>query len=145
MIRQLWEILEDPDIDNKEEMAVIQKLVDTGEVWGLEGHIGRMVHDLIEAGYLQFPDHRTYDYWGNPFPTRAEWEAYKKKLDEQAKAKRQIHILTKPETPSIIQKEEIKTTIPEPQKDIANLVSEDEKLLKDIEKTDKEKQRRLRA
>lgn len=61
----------------KHDLAQIQKMVDSGEVWGFQGYIGRMVHDLIEEGELKYPSHRTYDYWGNPLPTAEEFEKIK--------------------------------------------------------------------
>ncbi len=76
-IRPFYEVLMDPDPDNKEELAVLQKMVDSGDIWSLEGYLGRAAMDLIEMGYLHFPDHVTYDYWGNRLPTRKEWEAMK--------------------------------------------------------------------
>lgn len=83
-LRPIGEILEDPNIDDKREMAILQEMVDDGSIWGLEGHIGHLAMDLLEADILQFPEERTYDYWKNPIPTRAEWAIRKRTMPTES-------------------------------------------------------------
>lgn len=73
--------LEDPEsygLTEKQTLAVWQHGVDTGVVWHLQGFYGRTASDLLERGLIKFPKKRSYDYYGNPIPTRDEVK--KKKL-----------------------------------------------------------------
>ena len=61
-------------VEAESEEQVIQAwqyLVDTGIVWSLQGRVGRQAHDMLNEGILEFPDKQTFDYYGNPIPTKA--------------------------------------------------------------------------
>jgi hypothetical protein len=63
---------------NKEEVKdAWQYLVDTGLAWRLRGWFGRTAQRLLDAGRLQYPKKRTYDFYGNPIPTSSEMKKKK--------------------------------------------------------------------
>ena len=47
-----------------------QNLVNTGQIWGFEGSVGRTAMDLLEAGVLMLGEQPTRDYYGNSIPPR---------------------------------------------------------------------------
>lgn len=68
--KEIWELLEgDIDVDDVDDIKRLQDMVDNGSIWKFQGSVGRMAHDLLQAGILKFPEKRTYDYYGNPIPT----------------------------------------------------------------------------
>lgn len=50
----------------------LQALIDSGEAWRLEGHVGRAAHAAIEAGVCVLGEIGHHDYWGNYVPSRYE-------------------------------------------------------------------------
>jgi hypothetical protein len=56
--------------------AQLQRWVDSGAAWLLEGHVGRVAGDALAAGALVLSPERTRDYWGTAIP------AYTDVLDE---------------------------------------------------------------
>lgn len=50
---------------------MFQKMVNTGQVWSLQGSYGRTAKALLDAGEIEFPTKKTKDYYGNPIPTKA--------------------------------------------------------------------------
>ncbi len=49
-----------------------QSLLNSGEIWGFEGSVGRAASDMLEAGILILPEKRTTDYYGNTIPARTD-------------------------------------------------------------------------
>ena len=49
---------------------MIQRLVNTGMAWRLEGSIGRECMRAIEAGRAMLGTEARRDYWGNVVPSR---------------------------------------------------------------------------
>ena len=47
-----------------------QNLVNSGQIWGFEGSVGRAVMELLEAGVLMLGEETTRDYYGNKIPPR---------------------------------------------------------------------------
>lgn len=41
-----------------------QRLIDTGQVWFLEGHVGRTADELIDAGYCMLSKEPRRNYYG---------------------------------------------------------------------------------
>ena len=67
--------------------ATYQELINNGDAWRLEGHVGRTAMRLIEDGLciLGETDHR--DYYGNHVPSRTQVEPGTKGSLEYAKAR----------------------------------------------------------
>jgi hypothetical protein len=62
----------DYGLTEKQEIALWQYGVDTGQVWHLQGWYGRNAQDMINAGVLKYPKKRTTDDYGNKIPTEKE-------------------------------------------------------------------------
>jgi hypothetical protein len=60
-----------------EELSAWQYLVDTGQVWGLQGWFGRSASDLLKQGVIKYPKGKTKDYYGNPIPTSRDKKKWK--------------------------------------------------------------------
>jgi hypothetical protein len=69
-----YEALYDEDATQAEQIATYQALIDSGDAWRLEGHIGRTAMGLIEAGLCVLGEQGHRDYWGNYVPSRYEVE-----------------------------------------------------------------------
>jgi hypothetical protein len=67
----LW----DESATEEEVIQTYQHLINTGQAWQLEGHVGRTAMRLIEDGVcaLGKSDHR--DYYGSHIPSRDQVEA----------------------------------------------------------------------
>lgn len=52
----------------------MQELIDTGQAWLLEGHVGRQCMECIESGECTLGEKGHRDYWGNYIPSRYEVE-----------------------------------------------------------------------
>lgn len=59
-------------LTEKQEIALWQHGVDTGQVWQLQGWYGRTAQDMLNNGILKYPTKKTHDYYGNPIPTQKE-------------------------------------------------------------------------
>jgi hypothetical protein len=53
-------------------IGTIQALIDTGDAWMLEGHVGRTCMDAIQFGYAMLGEKSHRDYYGNIIPSRYE-------------------------------------------------------------------------
>ena len=62
------------DATDDETIDVYQALVNSGDAWRLEGHVGRTAMSLIEAGLITLGETGHRDYWGNYVPSRHEVE-----------------------------------------------------------------------
>jgi hypothetical protein len=62
------------DATEDEQIDCYQELINSGDAWRLEGHVGRTAMSLIEEGLciLGESDHR--DYYGNHVPSRDQVE-----------------------------------------------------------------------
>lgn len=52
----------------------LQKMIDTGDVWYLEGAMGRAAMDALRSGACWLPEESYRDYYGNGIPSRNELE-----------------------------------------------------------------------
>lgn len=50
----------------------IQQLIDSGDAWKLEGHVGRRCMAAIENGDAVLGPEPRIDFWGNRVPSRHE-------------------------------------------------------------------------
>jgi hypothetical protein len=62
------------DAEPDEWLDAIQALVDSGQVWRMEGSTGRAAMAAIEAGEIALGPVGHRDYWGNYVPSRTEVE-----------------------------------------------------------------------
>ena len=63
---------ENGKMSDEQERKFFQKIVNTGEVWHLQGIYGRRAYDLMNSGEIDYPKKKTYDAYGNPIPTQAD-------------------------------------------------------------------------
>ena len=60
----------DEDITLEEQALAVQRRINDGTIWHLEGSAGRLAMDLIEQGYCMLPKTRRSDIYGNHIPSR---------------------------------------------------------------------------
>lgn len=48
----------------------MQRLIDNGSVWGMEGSMGRYAMELLECGACMLPKKAHRDHYGNRIPSR---------------------------------------------------------------------------
>ena len=60
------------DATPQEHLEAMQALVDSGQVWRMEGSMGRHAMALIESGLIMLGPEPSHDYWGNRIPSRFE-------------------------------------------------------------------------
>lgn len=58
------------DEQEREEVAHLQGLINTGMAWRLEGAVGRECMRAIEDGRCMLGEQAHTDYWGNIIPSR---------------------------------------------------------------------------
>lgn len=59
------------DAENEQdEIEAIQKRINDGSIWRMEGAAGRRAMQLLEAGLCELGEKRFTDYWGNTVPSR---------------------------------------------------------------------------
>ena len=63
------------DVAHEEWVECYQELIDTGQAWRLEGHVGRTAMHLIEEGVCMLGEEAHRDYYDNRVPSRHEVEA----------------------------------------------------------------------
>ena len=66
----MLEFLYDEDASFEDVIAGYQELINTGQAWLLEGHIGRTAMQLIEDGFCMLGEEAHTDYWGSRVPSR---------------------------------------------------------------------------
>ena len=70
----VWAV-EDPEsygMTEKDLKDTWQDLVNTGMAWKLQGWYGRQAQALLDEGIISYPSKKTYDYYGNPIPTKSQ-------------------------------------------------------------------------
>lgn len=60
------------ELCHREVVALFQRLIDDGTVWGLQGFYGRTAMALIRAGFCMLGPEPHRDYFGNHVPSRSE-------------------------------------------------------------------------
>lgn len=56
------------DATFEETVEAYQDLINSGQAWLMEGHVGRTAMSLIESGHCTLGPDRVKDYWGNTIP-----------------------------------------------------------------------------
>ena len=59
-------------LQEKYEVYYYQEIIDNGMAWKMEGRIGRMAMEYLNAGACFLPLKAHYDYWGNEYPSRTK-------------------------------------------------------------------------
>jgi hypothetical protein len=62
-------------IDDEAQAIAMQKMINSGTVWHLEGAMGRAAMDFINAGLCMLGVEGHKDFWGNYVPGRYEVKA----------------------------------------------------------------------
>lgn len=75
------------DADQEDVVEAYQELINNGQAWMLEGHVGRTAMGLIEQGLCVLGEVGHRDYWSNWVPSRFEVEAGTKGSLEYAEAR----------------------------------------------------------
>jgi hypothetical protein len=66
---------ENGELNDADTIKLFQEMINSGQVWHLQGCYGRMAQDLINAGACKFPKRTgTHDYYGNKIPSRKEFK-----------------------------------------------------------------------
>ena len=65
----------DEDQTQEEYIENMQELINSGQAWTLEGHIGRTAMGLINSGECMLGEEGHRDYYGNYVPSRTEVQA----------------------------------------------------------------------
>jgi hypothetical protein len=60
------------DATDKEMIEAYQELINTGDAWRMEGHVGRTASAMIETGDCILGEVGHRDYYGNYVPSRTE-------------------------------------------------------------------------
>ena len=68
------EMIEDGAETEEEYYEAIQKAINSGYAWKMQGSYGRTMMDAIKSGYCLLGIHRAQDYYGNTIPSRDDVE-----------------------------------------------------------------------
>lgn len=60
------------DATEEEQIECFQRLVNSGQAWRLEGHVGRTAMELINRGAIMLGPIALRDYWGTVVPGRGD-------------------------------------------------------------------------
>lgn len=67
-----YEALYEEDATQEEQLECYQRLINSGDAWRLEGHVGRTAMRLIEDGFCVLGTSGHRDAYGNRIPSRTE-------------------------------------------------------------------------
>ena len=59
-------------LNAEQTLEFFQELIDSGRVWKLQGHYGRVAMSLIKSGKCMLGSESHTDYFGNHVPSRDE-------------------------------------------------------------------------
>lgn len=65
---------ENGDMEEQDQVAFFQEMVNSGMAWRLQGSYGRTAMDMIEAGLITLGEVGHRDYYGNYVPSKYEVE-----------------------------------------------------------------------
>ncbi len=58
------------ELQKQYKVTDLQKMINSGDAWRMEGHYGRVAMDSLRNGATMLPDERMQDYYGNTVPGR---------------------------------------------------------------------------
>lgn len=73
-------------LQKQQGMYAMQKLINTGTAWKMEGYVGRTAMDALRSGACYLPAKAYYDYYGNRVPARGDLEKGAKGTIQNAQA-----------------------------------------------------------
>ena len=79
--------MNDDQLDNEiedDDYSVMQEMINSGQVWKMEGSAGREAMRLINAGLCILGEEGHYDQYGSDVPSRTEVQAGTKGSQEYA-------------------------------------------------------------
>jgi hypothetical protein len=65
----------DPVESARDYYVSLQRVINDGSIWHMEGSAGRNAMDAIKMGYVMVGVEARKDYWGNTVPARSMLEA----------------------------------------------------------------------
>ena len=68
----MYDALYREDATQEEQIECYQRLINSGDAWRFEGHVGRTAMSLIEAGQCILGRRGHRDFYGNYVPSRTE-------------------------------------------------------------------------
>jgi hypothetical protein len=81
----MFDVLWDEDATEDKVLDTYQTLVNNGQAWRLEGHVGRTAMDLLESRQIALGETGHTDYYGNYIPSRYEVQPGTKGAAEYAR------------------------------------------------------------
>jgi hypothetical protein len=57
-------------LQKENDLTEMQDMINSGQVWKMEGSMGRSAMDLLRSGACILPTMPRKDYWGNTVPSR---------------------------------------------------------------------------
>lgn len=69
---KLFTAFDDAELSEEQTTRLFQELIDSGQVWKMEGSIGREAMSLIKSGRCMLGPIGFHDYYGNYVPSRSE-------------------------------------------------------------------------
>lgn len=70
-----YDFLYDEETSEEDVIIGYQTLIDSGDAWRLEGHVGRTAMEFINNGQCMLGEEGHCDYYGNYVPSRHEVKA----------------------------------------------------------------------
>lgn len=67
--------IENGEAEQLDHFKAVQRQINAGTVWRLQGSFGRAAMDYIEAGFVMTGKEARRDYWGNSIPARSDLKA----------------------------------------------------------------------
>lgn len=67
-----YSALYEENATQEEQIECYQRLINNGQAWRLEGHVGRTAMGLIESGRCVLGEQAHRDFYGNYVPSRTQ-------------------------------------------------------------------------
>lgn len=71
-LKDVHTIEADEDASVEDEACALQRAINSGTAWSMQGSYGRAMMGAIESGHCMLGTEPARDYWGNRIPSRSE-------------------------------------------------------------------------